>query len=526
MGKKIKQRPSDNAATAVPDRIRSLISWMSRGVYEKDQIVAMALLCAVAGENMFLLGPPGTAKSLVASRLKGVFANARSFDCLMSRFSTPDEIFGPISIARLKNEDRYERLTDGYLPTADVVFLDEIWKAGPSIQNTLLTAVNEHVYHNGSRTEKLPMKTLIAASNELPAKNEGLEALWDRFLVRMVSNCIESESSFLKMIRGEAMTDKPLADNLAITTEEYERWQAESRNVELCTDVADSLKALRKAFIALEKEDEGKLRYYISDRRWKKSYRLMQASAWLNGRSVIDMTDFALLIHCLWTDVESRGPVIDAVLEAMVSPLMKKFASVDREIKRILRPGGAKREETTADSQFKEFDFFYYRVEDYPEGECMFAKWDYNGLDDDRSVAGIQHYDQAHRRFVIHAMLPGRPFENRSAGGEKIRRCELQKCRGGIMIDGIPYTFTRNETTVTAEGKGNDKPVYQRIGDLKSEVDALRVQWRRMIDSNWNAPDNMFLSPTDLALVRKKIAESEQTVSEIEVKLQNLASLL
>ncbi len=136
-------------------------------MYEKEQIVAMGLLCAVAGENIFLLGPPGTAKSMVANRLKWIFKEAKSFDYLMSRFSTPDEIFGPISISRLKNEDKYERLVDGYLPSADVIFLDEIWKAGPSIQNTLLTAINEHIFRNGIQTLKLPMKVLIAASNEL-----------------------------------------------------------------------------------------------------------------------------------------------------------------------------------------------------------------------------------------------------------------------------------------------------------------------------------------------------------------------
>ena len=118
------------------EHIRQLVDWMSQGVYEKEHIISMALLCAVAGENMFMLGPPGTAKSMVASRLKMIFKEGKSFDYLMSRFSTPDEIFGPISISRLKNDDRYERLTTGYLPEADVVFLDEIWKAGPSIQNT------------------------------------------------------------------------------------------------------------------------------------------------------------------------------------------------------------------------------------------------------------------------------------------------------------------------------------------------------------------------------------------------------
>lgn len=207
--------------TSQREHIQRLIEWMSQGVYEKEQIIAVALLCAITGENMFLLGPPGTAKSMVASRLKMIFKDGKAFDYLMSRFSTPDEIFGPISISRLKNEDRYERLTTDYLPEAEVVFLDEIWKAGPSIQNTLLTVINEHIFHNGGQTLRTPMKVLIAASNELPAKDEGLEALWDRFLMRMVSNCIESDSAFFKMLKSEQTEFKPLSEQLYITDELY-----------------------------------------------------------------------------------------------------------------------------------------------------------------------------------------------------------------------------------------------------------------------------------------------------------------
>lgn len=185
----------------IETQIKSMLTVMSEGIYEKEHILAMALLNAIAGESVFLLGPPGTAKSLVARRLKLAFKDSNAFEYLMSRFSTPDEIFGPVSISLLKNEDRYERVVDGFLSTAAVVFLDEIWKASPSIQNALLTAINERIFQNGRNTLSLPMKALIAASNELPAEDEGLEALWDRFLVRMVSNCIQTENVFYKMIR-------------------------------------------------------------------------------------------------------------------------------------------------------------------------------------------------------------------------------------------------------------------------------------------------------------------------------------
>lgn len=134
-------------------------------------------------------------------------------------------IFGPVSISRLKESDKYERAVDGYLPTADVVFLDEIWKAGPAIQNTLLTVINEKLFRNGDTELKLPLKLLVAASNELPTQGEGLEALWDRFLIRIISTCVKQEEAFYQMLLDDDDEEEQEACRWQISDEEYAGWQ-------------------------------------------------------------------------------------------------------------------------------------------------------------------------------------------------------------------------------------------------------------------------------------------------------------
>lgn len=337
------------------ERFKQLLGEMNRGIYEKETEISLSLLAALAGESIILLGPPGVAKSMVARQLKTAFRDAQSFEYLMSRFSTPDEIFGPVSIQKLKTSDTYERAMEGYLPTVDVVFLDEIWKAGPAIQNTLLTVINEKIFRNGNREMHLPLKLLVAASNELPAKGEGLEALWDRFVIRIESRPIKLEKNFRAMLLESHadflgptdFTDSTdfsgftgglghadFADNadfsdLKITSEEYAEWTERIDKIGVKIEVLDAISAIRKSLRAVNVDEAAERRnIYVSDRRWKNIVRLLRTSAFMQDREEVDICDLLPIYHCLWQEPEERDAIRNIVIRALFSPFADKLVEM------------------------------------------------------------------------------------------------------------------------------------------------------------------------------------------------------
>jgi MoxR-like ATPase len=283
-------------------RIAKLIAAVCKGMFEREEIIAVALLGALCGQNTFLYGPPGTAKSLISRRIACAFSQPIYFEYLMNRFSTPEDVFGPVSIKALK-EDQYTRKTDCYLPKAEFAFLDEIWKSSPAILNTLLTLINERIFRNGESIENAPLKALIAASNETPEANQGLEALYDRFIVRLMVGPIEQSENFDKLLRNKPTDAAIEVENyLLVKPEEWLEWREKLCAIELSSETLTIVHLIRES---LSKRFE-ELNVYVSDRRWQRAAMLMKAAAFFNGRSQTNHSDALLLRHCLWTKDENR----------------------------------------------------------------------------------------------------------------------------------------------------------------------------------------------------------------------------
>lgn len=286
-----------------------IVEILNDGIHEREETISVSFLAALSGQNIFLFGPPGTAKSLIARRLSHAFETSSYFEYLMHRFSTPEEVFGPVSITELK-KDNFVRKTEGFLPQSDFAFLDEIWKSSPSILNTLLTIINEKSFRNGAEIESAPLKALIAASNETPPPGQGLEALYDRFLIRLDVSPMEEKANFESLLKSQptsAALELPI--DLKIKHEEWERWSREIHKVKLSEETLNIIHDIRLSFA--EKGEE--LDVYVSDRRWQKAAILLKAAAFFSGRKETNLVDALLLRHCLWTTKDNYSEIVKIV---------------------------------------------------------------------------------------------------------------------------------------------------------------------------------------------------------------------
>lgn len=295
----------------IKNRIERILNSLNKNIYEREEVMSISLLSALADQNIFLYGPPGTAKSLISRRLSKVFETKDYFEYLMQKFSTPEEVFGPISLSELK-KDKYVRKTDGYLPSSEFAFLDEIWKSSPAILNTLLTLINEKKFKNGNEIKEVPLKVLISASNETPPSGQGLEALYDRFTTRLYVPPMEEKNNFeLLLQNGGSSDDVNISNDLLIKNKEWNKWKQEIQNVKISQEVFNIVNSIRLEFEKLNKKKGFDI--YVSDRRWQKALTLVKAGAFFCDRSETNIVDALLLSHTLWTTKENHNEVIKVV---------------------------------------------------------------------------------------------------------------------------------------------------------------------------------------------------------------------
>ena len=294
--------PSAPTATTAPwaalaPRLQAHLQALAHGLLDREAAARLLLLAALAGEHVLLIGPPGTAKSELARRLHRAFDGARYFERLLTRFSTPEELFGPLSLKALE-DDRYERLIDGYLPTAGIAFLDEVFKANSAILNALLTLLNEREYDNGAARLRTPLISVVGASNEAPA-DESLLAFHDRFLLRVPVAPV-GDAAFAALLQlDDSASAGPLP--APITPDERARLLAARAGVALGDEALAALAGLRQQCAALG--------LAVSDRRWRQLVALMRCAAASEGRATLDGLDLWLAPFVVSADA-SQGPAV------------------------------------------------------------------------------------------------------------------------------------------------------------------------------------------------------------------------
>ena len=284
-------------------------------LFERREIIHGLTLAMLSNVNMLLLGPPGTGKSLLVSEWSKRLEGSKYFSWMLSKFSTPEELFGPYSLLGLE-EDHYKRVTAGKLPEANFGFIDEIFKAGAAILNSMLTLLNERIFYNDGIPVDTPLLAVIGASNEIPETEDGLDALYDRFQMKFNVHRISETRNFKQMLKSTLLTPMAIVslNDIITAKKEIDQVNLTSQSIEILTKIRNSI----------ESESDS---IYVTDRTYKTCVTVLKAEAWLQGRNFVDDDDFIVLQDMLWTEPKQIRQVASIVLD-IVNPEQNKITNI------------------------------------------------------------------------------------------------------------------------------------------------------------------------------------------------------
>ena len=285
------------------EKLKKIREELKQMFLERADLIDGALAALLSSNHLLIIGPPGTAKSMLADELCRRIEGANYFQWLLTRFTTPEEVFGAVSLKALEQDD-YRRVTNRKLPEAHIAFLDEIFKANSSILNAILTLINERLFHNGKEITRVPLLTLFGASNELPEEEE-LTALYDRFLLRFVVGYIAEDFRFLRMLESQTQPEHTVL-TLSELTELHKAIRAVPIPAHIYRGIADIRRELNKKNLQ------------ASDRRYRQSLALLQAHAFLEGASEVQEKDLFFLEHVLWRDPADHETVRNTIREQIL----------------------------------------------------------------------------------------------------------------------------------------------------------------------------------------------------------------
>ncbi|MEE9145698.1 MAG: AAA family ATPase [Candidatus Binatia bacterium] len=308
------------------EKLKKIREELTQIFLERGELIDGSLSALLSSQHLLIIGPPGTAKSMLADEICRRIEGANYFQWLLTRFTTPEEIFGAVSLKALEQDD-YRRVTSHKLPESHIAFLDEIFKSNSSILNAILTLINERLFHNGKQIVPVPLLTLFGASNELPEDDE-LKALYDRFLLRFVVNYIAEDFRFLRMLESSLSTERTCID-----LEELKEMQREVRDVKIPSTIYRAIANIRREL--------GEKNITASDRRYRQSLSLLQALAYLAERGEVTEGELFFLEHVLWQDPGEQPEVRATIRELILGyeEEVKELLYQSREIRDYaLRP--------------------------------------------------------------------------------------------------------------------------------------------------------------------------------------------